>query len=634
MSMQVSSGSHTSLLSTQKSQLKEQSRRDQEKAEQLENSGLGDFLEAEDRHQRADTARERGQELKNESNRLRRNGREQSLRGLHRIADASDKYAESFSGTESGLEELTTSTTALENAHQTKGEGLKILRSGLARQAQSNQSQGQILEGIAHNNTQDLALDASKQSQAKALAQNVETRRDGLNSQSEKVADFLIAGDDYKQGAQTKNQGFASLNASVQHKVAADGLGDIANTAEVQKNFSEADQERHDKTSNKLQFASLWEGLKAKAASINSAYYQSIAASRDASAEVKDSQANSIEGQATALGHQGGLLIRAGQNHVAQGRQMQTCPCTYCPGVALEHQGHAEIQQGRHLKNLAKSMKTEAQNLKLEAEADRARAEMAGESASEQQITQRGSEVRSGILAQRAKEHKDSAVKAAKNADQSTSKAEGARQGAAEQSALAQELSQSGLERISDGTRAQYLALDQQRNSASEFSDEIGKDSQLTSSGQQVASNAAETLSQEQRLLRSSEVLVEQLGASHQSEAQAQAQIGSAIQQFRGGVDSSKEAQSNAELAASKLEEARGLELEGLRLQNRGQKMLLEARPKMANAARLSAESFDEFKTADSNEERAEQLISQGTQKLAAAAILREKAAAYKALAQ
>ena len=81
------------------------------------------------------------------------------------------------------------------------------------------------------------------------------------------------------------------------------------------------------------------------------------------------------------------------------------------------------------------------------------------------------------------------------------------------------------------------------------------------------------------------------------------------------------------------LEQARDLELEGLRLQNSGQKMLLEARPKMADAARLSAESFDAYKKADNQEEQAERLIAQGTQKLAAADVLRRKAAAYESIA-
>ena len=81
------------------------------------------------------------------------------------------------------------------------------------------------------------------------------------------------------------------------------------------------------------------------------------------------------------------------------------------------------------------------------------------------------------------------------------------------------------------------------------------------------------------------------------------------------------------------MSEARELELEGLRLQNRGQKMLLEARPKMAQAAKLSAESFDAFKKADKQDLEAHKLIEQGAQKLQAAEILREKAESYEKLA-
>ena len=631
--MQVSSGPHKSLLAKQKSQLKEQSSRDQEKAENLEKSGLADLAEAQDRQELSQGARERGEEFKKESNRLRRNGREQSLRGLNRIADAGDKYSEAFSGTETGMAELQGAAATLESAHQDKGQGLVILRSGLATQAQANQDQGSLLDAIASNNTQDQSFDSSKASQAQSLAQNVETRKDGLNTQTEKIADFLIAGADYDQAAQSKSQGFASLNSSVQHKVAADGLQDLAHTADVQKTFSEADEKRHDKTSGKLRFASLWEGLKAKAASINSAYYQSIAVAKDASAEMKDAQANSIEGQATALKTQGGLLIQSGQNHVAQGRQMQTCPCTFCPGKALEEQGHAEIQQGRRLKSLAKTMKSEAQSLRLDAEEDRVRAEMAGDTASEQQITQRGSEVRSGLLAERSKKHEKSASNAEMNAQKSATKSKNARQGAAEQAEIATELSRSGLESISSGTQSQFVALDQQKAAATEFANEVDKESQLTSDGQTVVGNAAETLAKESFLLQDSASLVGQLGESHKQEGEAQNQVSAGIEKIRTGIASSTSGQSAAELAAEKLEEARGLELEGLRLQNRGQKMLLEARPKMAEAARLSAASFDEFKSADSNEEQAEALIAKGTQKLAAASILREKAAAYKALA-
>ncbi len=61
--------------------------------------------------------------------------------------------------------------------------------------------------------------------------------------------------------------------------------------------------------------------------------------------------------------------------------------------------------------------------------------------------------------------------------------------------------------------------------------------------------------------------------------------------------------------------------------------MMLEARPKMAAAARLSAESFDHLKQADSQETEAARLIEQGRQKLAAAEVLRDKAAAYRELA-
>ena len=135
------------------------------------------------------------------------------------------------------------------------------------------------------------------------------------------------------------------------------------------------------------------------------------------------------------------------------------------------------------------------------------------------------------------------------------------------------------------------------------------------------------------RALASGGAAALKLNNSVSAERSSQAKVQEGIHQFQGGLNNSVAGAEKPQSAADMLKEARDLELEGLRLQNRGQKMLLEARPKMADAAKLSAQSFDAFRTAQREEQEAEKLIQAGNQKLQAATILREKAARYEELA-
>jgi hypothetical protein len=242
--------------------------------------------------------------------------------------------------------------------------------------------------------------------------------------------------------------------------------------------------------------------------------------------------------------------------------------------------------------------------------------------------------VRSDILRERSESHGDKEAKAVAEAQKAGEAAGRYGEASDQQRTEAQKLHQEGLGQFTEGIAAQKNALGKQARTAQAFEGSVETEGELQGEARTGVDRLASAIQAGGSLLHQSQGSVSQLAGSVTGEKGSQAKIQSGINEFNNGLDASKASTEKGREAADMLKEARELELEGLRLQNRGQKMLLQARPKMTDAARLSAESFDAFKKADKQEEKAEELIAAGNEKLAAAGILREKAQAYESLAQ
>lgn len=631
--MNVAQTQDSSALFRQKQNLRDTASKDEARADQLTRDAAKDHFTADERAESAAENRQNAEALSKQSQKLRRNGREQSQRGLERLADGSDRISEAFVGTERGLEELKGSLGDLESASATKNQGLETAKEGLSEQATENAIQGAQLEQFGRLQEKDARLDLDKAHQSVALRGNVEQRERGLERQSSDLDSFLIAGESFAQGTATKAEGFEHLKSATGHTVEAEALGDARDAKKLTQSWAEADQVRHEDTSQDLQFSALWHSLKSKTAALQADHFQKMAAADNASAEGLSAQSSALKAQAGQLLQQARCLEQAGQSHIAIGRQLQCCPWTYCQGVALERQGCAEVAQARQMKAEASRLRTESQQLALQAEELRTRAEDAQARGEEFEVKSFGDATRSENLKARSHEHADKSEKAGKTAQKANAQAAALEQAAQTEKETAQEFQSQGLSRLNAGFVQQDEALGQQKQTGRSFGEELEIEADLTSQSRDTVGEAKDTIGRELSLLGRSGRLLHQVGRSHRREEQAQAKVAQGIDGLESGLATSETAQQRGVEATKMLEEARELELEGLRLQNRGQKMLLEARPKMVESARLSAESFDASLSAQRQEEEATRLIESGHQKLSAAAILRDKASNYRKIA-
>lgn len=623
-----------SALQRQKQQLRETAAKDQARADELRRSGTDDLFSAVEQTEAAASSQAKADSLKDQAERLHRRGQRQNKRGLERLADGSDRTSEGFLRTEKGLTDLKGALAGLEAASEKKEQGVKLAQEGLGEQAVENAAQGASLHKLSKLNAKDAARDGQKAEQLASLEENLAQREQGLQRQGAELDAFLIAGEDFQRGTTVKGEGFAQLRQANVHTVEGEALNDASETEKLKQGWAESQQARHQDTSGDLALSSLYQSLKAKAEQLSARYHSDNATRDRGTAEGMTARANSLRAESAALAQQARVLEQSGQCHVAVGRQMQCAPWTYCQGVCLERQGCAELAEAQRLKGVASKKRAEAQRLSLQAEELRAKAEDSQARGEEFEVKSHGSQTRSELLSTRSQEHKDAGVEAGQEAQQAGVAAGQYQAQAERERSIAGNLHGQGVTSLQQGFAAQQEALLRQQGSGAAVEQELQVESELTSASQQLTGEAAGTVAQEISFIGRGQSLLSKLRASQTREAQAQAKVGSGVQLVETGLGASKQEQAKGLEATRLLEEARELELEGLRLQNRGQKMLLEARPKLAGAARLSAESFAAANTAERQEEEAARLIETGNQKIAAANVLRDKAARYREIAQ
>jgi hypothetical protein len=621
-------------LQRQKQQLRETAAKDEARAGELRREGVDELFTSVERVDGAAQDRLKAGALAKESARLRRNGREQSHRGLERLGQASDDFSQSSAQTEQGLEGLQSSVDGLTAASQEKSQGLETAKAGLAEQAVENGVQGANLEKLQQVNGKDAKLDASKAEQLASLQENLEERKAGLDRQTEQLDSYLVAGQSFAQGNTAKTEGFGDLRQASQHTVQGEAYGDASQTQKLSQGWAEAEQSRHQDASLDLKFSSLYQSLKAKAASLQADHLKRVAERDLQSADGLSAQAEDLKAQAAGLLRSARQLERSGQCHVAVGRQMQCCPWSFCQGVQLERQGCAELGEAQRLKCQAGEKRAEGQRLALQAEEVRARAEDVASRGEEYEVQSHGATQRSKLLQTRSDEHQDEGAKAGQQADEAGAAAQRYEAAAQQEKGKAAELDSQGEAKLEKGYLQQEEALRQQSRTGTSLSEELTSEAALNGDSQATVGEALKTVAREVSFLGRGGHLLYKIGASQGREAQAQDKLQSGVDGIKSGLAASEAAQARGEEAAKLLEQARDLELEGLRLQNRGQKMLLEARPKLAASSKLSAEAFDANKDAQRQEEEAAQLIQSGNEKIAAANILRDKAGRYKSLAQ
>lgn len=632
--MQVSKTLKNDAIAKHRQKLLKQAAEDRARADDLKKGGVEDLYDGQASLDGAADSRQKGQELKDESNRLRRYGREQSLRGLENLANGSDRYSESFSKQEKGLEDLQAGLNDVSQATDRKEGALGKINQGLAEQTAHNQSQTTDVSALSGFNS-SLELLADQKAANAAKIQGTVTERDGLlNQQAEQMGDLLLAGQDFEQGTKSKQQAAQKLGQGVEARVKGESLDDGKTFHQLQQTWGEADAQRHEKADKHLSFSAMFESFKAEASKLNAKFHENAANKENARAEDLSAQAAQMKSCADTTFQRGRALEHAGQHHVAVGQQMKCCPWTYCQGVALERQGYCEIAEGQKLKAQGRQMRAQAHEKAMAAEEARVNAEQAREVSQEFQIKGHGQEVRSRHLQDRADNHEQRGQQAAESAGESAAKAAQFGEAADLEKKKANALQQDGLNQWSGGVASQRVALGKQNGALDAHNESLASESGESAKASEQVGQTSNALKAGRSLLSLSRGRASGLADSINGEKTSQAKVQDGINDYRSGLEQSTAGADKAKEAAEMLEEARGLELEGLRLQNRGQKMMLEARPKMANAAKLSAQSFDQFNKAQRQEQEGQKLIEQGNQKLAAAEILKQKAAGYEQLAK
>lgn len=617
----------------QKQLLRETANKDEARAQELSRSGIDDLYTSNDRSQAAEQNRSSAAELSKQANTSRRRGQRQNKRGLENLANGSDRTAEGFAKTEQGLAGLKSSLEGLQTASEQKTAGLETAKQGLSEQARENVVQGGTLQKFSHLQKQDAKLDGQKASQLFSLEENLSEREVSLQRQGQQLDSYLIAGETFAQGTEVKAKGYDKLHQATGHSVKAEALGDAREGQKLRQTWGEADQARHQESSSDLALSSLYQSLKAKAEQLNAAYHKRNSERDQLSADGLSAQACDLRTQSGAAAQRARVLEQSGQCHVTIGRQMQCFPWSYCQGVALERQGCAELAEAQRLKSQAKEMRQEAQSLAIQAETLRAKAEDSLARGEESETKSHGSMSRSELLEQRSVEHKESAAKSGETAERAEQAAVRLEVEAQREKSSAAGLRNRGVASLERGFLQQDEALARQDKSGAAFGAELVSEAELTAQSQATTQQALGTVAKDVSYIGRGNSLLNKLKASQAREGDAQDKLGRGIDGIESGVAASNVAHQQGVEAAQLLEQARDLELEGLKLQNRGQKMLLEARPKLAQAAKLSAESFDAASRAERQEEDAARLIESGNQKLAAAAVLREKAASYREIA-
>lgn len=631
--MIVVQNSEGNALQRQKQQLRETAAKDEARADELRRAGTDDLFTAVETLERAADTQAKADELAKAAAQLHRKGEKQNKRGLENLADGSDRVSEGSSKTEEGLKGLKGSLDGLEAASEQKSAGLEAANAGLNAQGVENAVQGANLGKLSKLQKKDAALDGDKAAQLVSLETNLGQREEGLQRQGDHLDSYLLAGESFHQGTAIKGEGFAQLQEAAGHSVEAESLGDAAETQRLKQGWAEAEKTRHSDTSSDLALSALYQSLKAKAEALGAQHYKDNAQREQMSADELTSRSNALKAEAAAMSQQARVLEQSGQCHVAVGRQMQCFPWTYCQGVCLERQGCAELAEAQRLKGVAGEKRSEAQSLALQAEGLRAKAEDLQARADELEVKSHGSTTRSQLLDGRSQEHKDSADEASTEAEKAGTAATRYETEAGKEKSTAANLHEQGVSKLEQGFVQQEEALYRQDQTGQALSGELTTESGLTAESQATTRSALKTVAAEVSFIGRGKSLLSKMRESQAREAEAQGQVRSGVESIEAGLGGSREAHEKGVEAAKLLEQARELELEGLRLQNRGQKMLLEARPKLAGAAKLSAESYDQAKKAERQEEEAARLIEAGNQKIAASNVLREKAEKYRDLA-
>lgn len=616
-----------------KQQLKDKASQEANRAQELKRSGVDDLFTSQERLNEAQEYKDEAASLKQESQRLARSGSAQKDRGLARLEQGSTKLSQGQEQEEQGLEELQHSLDDLKQASGDKEQGLSLAKDGLGQQATENLRQGESLVKFKQVNAESQELTEFKDVKLQAMQENLQQREQSLENQTSSLDSYLVAGDEFGQARGIKKSGYDTLQKASAHSVKAEGHQDASETQALKQNWAELDQKRNEDTSLDLKLSSIYQSLKAKAQKLEASYYQEDATKNLSAADRLDFEATELKAKADTARNQARCLERSGQCHIAIGRQMQCCPWTYCQGVQLERQGQAEVQEAQRLKVQAKDMRSSAQEKSLAAAELRAIGEDSQARFEGLEVESQGSSARASLLATRSDEHSDQADKEKEIAEQAAHEAGRYQSLAQKEGRKADRLQKKGASKLEQGLQAGQTALAQQGKAGSALASELQSESKLTESSQELASSTKATVASQLGVLGRGASLLYQIGKSQQQEGKAQDKIGAGLEQLRDGLERSQQAQDKGVEAARLIEEAKSLELEGLRLQNRGQKMLLAAEPKLAESAKLSSQSFSASSTAQRLEDEAAHFIELGGQKLKAAEVIREKAARLNELA-
>lgn len=617
-----------------KQQIKDGAAKDEARAQELQRSGIDDLFSSRDHEVEAHQLHEEADALKEQAQHLQCSARTQSKRGIDRLTEGSEKLTQGQDLEGVGLDKLHESYDKLGEASGDKAKGLRLVKAGLEDQGVENTRQAGILAKFDTVQSRSEDRLASKEDLQNDLSGNLKQREQGLTDQASLLNDYLVAGQGFAKAREIKTAGFEELKQAGGHRVQAEALHDAKQSQELRKDWALADQGRHEDASLDLSFSSLYQYLKGKAEQLRAEAHGNAALRDGAAAESLDAQAAELKERSNVVLRQARCLEQSGQCHVVLGRQMQCCPWTYCQGVQLERQGCAEIAEAQQMKAKAGSLRAQAQEQAFKAEELRATAEGHQACSEELSVQSHGSQTRSDLLAERAKGHDKKAEADGSDADAAGKAAKDFSEKSLQQERLASEHQQAGTSKLSEGFQAGHDTIAFQKNLGLELGDAFSAEKGLVEGAQHTVGVVQDEIRAGLGVLAHGGRLLHKMGQSQKREGLAQAKVADGIQRIDHGLTASEVAQKDGVEATKLLEQARELELEGLRLQNRGQKMLLEAGPKFSASSKLSAESYDVSSRAEQHDEEAASLVESGRQKIEAAQVLRDKAARLTELAE
>lgn len=556
------------------------------------------------------------------------------LEGVIRVETGLMKAIAAQVGQLQSLEDMRKGIDLQQLAADDKQVSMKKVKKGLVRAEISENYQQHRVDKLDSNAQAQAQIHQQKDVELVNLKGGLVAEREAEKDQDSAAKRFKNAEPIDETGGLLKGLARRQLEVSQDHRLQANLAKDqstqaglkaqeLQNSAQVHR--TEAEQLRVQASENSAQAQSLL----AKASELESA---ATAAQTQAQQLAELSSQEKVNAEQAAAYSQRWHQI--GHCHIHQGQAMLMCPFTHCAGHHMIHQGQHEIGISHQWCHRSKTEQENSEKHAIEANCKKDEAERLQRKALE---ARQQADQKLAIAAEQSTQAEGLGLQASAELQQSQMQSQISQDKALESQQLSEKADKwqkSGLSLMKEGGALQELAQSQQSAALQDF--DISRESEaIAGSQQQVALSAISgALGQEQSIHLSDFAEISKMRSARKREDKALLLQRDGIDDLHQDIQVSREGIEQTQHGLNDFVSQTEKEMQGLKLENQGYRLLEEARALREQANDNTQDGQHLLEQASSKETEARSLISQGQSMQQAAKVIDNKGQAYLRVSQ